>query len=68
MKSQWRRQSDDGLLNNWAEGFKIINAFLLGKTYSNEACFIMLNAAISTMLDPIYLSAANNIHRRMKGN
>jgi regulator of replication initiation timing len=55
MKPQWKRQPDDDLLNNWAEGFKIINAFLLGKNYNNEACFITINVA-------------NNVHQRMKGN
>jgi len=61
-------QSDSGLLNNWTEGFRIINTFLLGKTSSNKACFITLNTTINTTFDPIYLSTANNIHRRMKWN
>jgi hypothetical protein len=61
-------QSDSGLLNNWTEGFRIINTFLLGKTSSNKARFVALNTTINTMFDPIYSSTANNIHRRMKRN
>ena len=40
-------QSDGDLLNNWTEGFRIINIFLLGKTSSNKACFIVLNTTIN---------------------
>ena len=40
-------QSDSGLLNNWTEGFRIINTFLLGKTSSNKARFIALNTTIN---------------------
>jgi hypothetical protein len=61
-------QSDSSLLNNWTEGFKIINTFLLGKTSSNKARFIALNTTINTMFDPIYPSIANNVHRRMTRN
>ena len=61
-------QSDNGLLNNWIESFRIINAFLLGKTSSNMAHFITLNTTINTTFDPIYPSTANNVHRRMKEN
>jgi len=61
-------QLDGGLLNNWTKGFKIINAFLLGKTSINKAHFIVLNTTINTTFDPIYPSTANNVHRRMKGN
>jgi len=60
-------QLDSGLLNNWIEGFRIINTFLLGKTSSNKAHFIVLNTIINTTFDPIYPSTANNVHRRMKG-
>jgi hypothetical protein len=61
-------QSDSGLLDNWTDGFRIINTFLLGKTSSNKARFIVLNTTINTMLDPIYQSTANNVHQRMKWN
>jgi len=61
-------QSDGGLLNNWTEGFRIINAFLLGKTSSNKARFIVLNTTINMMFDLIHPSTANNVYRRMKGN
>jgi hypothetical protein len=61
-------QSDSGLLNNWTEGFRIINTFMLGKTSSNKARFIALNTTINMMFDPIYPSTANNVHRRMKWN
>jgi len=55
-------QSDIDLLNNWTEDFRIINAFLLGKTSSNKAHFIALNTTINTMFDMIYPSTANNVH------
>jgi len=61
-------QSDSGLLNNWTEGFRIINTFMLGKTSSNKARFIALNTTINMMFDPIYPSTTNNVHRRMKWN
>jgi hypothetical protein len=61
-------QSDGGLLNNWTEGFRIINAFLLGKTSSNKARFIALNTTINMTFDPIDLSTTNNVHQRMTGN
>jgi hypothetical protein len=47
-------QSDSGLLNNWTEGFRIINTFLLGKTSSNKPRFIALNTTINMTFDPIY--------------
>jgi len=61
-------QSNSGLLNNWTEGFRIINTFLLGKTSSNKVRFIALNTTINMTFDPIYPFTANNIHRRMKRN
>jgi len=61
-------QSNSGLLNNWTEGFRIINTFLMGKTSSNKARFIALNTTINTTFDLIYPSIANNVHRRMKWN
>ena len=61
-------QSDSGLLNNWTEGFRIINAFLLGKTSRNKGRFITLNTTINMTFDPIHPSISNNVHRRMKGN
>jgi hypothetical protein len=61
-------QSDSGLFNNWTEGFRIINTFLLGKTSSNKARLIALNTTINTTFDPIYPPTTNNVHRRMKWN
>jgi len=61
-------QSDNGLLNNWTEGFRIINTFLLGKTSNNKARFIALNTTINTTFDPIYPSTANNVHQKLEWN